>query len=65
MKNAVSQNNTISVYNLQGQLVYNTNVEANNGFFNKTLDLSALQNGMYMVQFTSGKNSISKKLILN
>lgn len=65
MKNAVSQNNTISVYNLQGQLVYNTNVDTNNGFFNKTLDLSALQNGMYMVQFTSGKNNISKKLILN
>jgi hypothetical protein len=65
LKNTDSQDNNISVYNLQGQLVHNTKVEVNNGFFNKTLDLSVLQNGMYLVQFTSGKNSISKKLILN
>ena len=65
LKNTVSQENNISVYNLQGQLVHTSKVNSNNGFFNKTLDLSALSSGMYVVQFTSGKNSISKKLILN
>ena len=65
LKNVVSQENTISVYNLQGQLVHTSKVDSNNGFFNKTLDLSALQNGMYVVRFNSGNNSISKKLILN
>ena len=65
LKKTVSQENNISVYNIQGQLVHTSKVETNNGFFNKTLDLSALSSGMYVVQFTSGKNSISKKLILN
>src|SRR5690606_33660923 len=65
LKNTLSQENNISVYNIQGQLVYNEKVDANNGFFNKTLDLSALSSGMYIVQFKAGNNSISKKLILN
>ncbi|MDN3725093.1 T9SS type A sorting domain-containing protein [Aequorivita sp. SDUM287046] len=65
LKNATAQENLISVYNIQGQLVHTSKVEANNGFFSKTLDLSALQNGMYIVQFKAGNNSISKKLILN
>lgn len=65
LKNSVSQENSISIYNIQGQLVHTSKVDSNNGFFNKTLDLSALQSGMYVVQFTSGKNNISKKLILN
>lgn len=65
LKNSVSQENNISVYNIQGQLVHTSKIEANNGFFNKTLDLSTLQNGMYIVQFKAGNSSISKKLILN
>jgi hypothetical protein len=65
LKNTLSQENNISVYNIQGQLVHTSKVDSNNGFFNKTLDLSALSSGMYIVQFKSGNNSISKKLILN
>lgn len=65
LKNTVSQENNISVYNIQGQLVHTSKVDSNNGFFNKTLNLSALSSGMYIVQFKSGNNSISKKLILN
>ncbi len=65
LKNTISQENTISVYTIQGQLVHTSKVESNNGFFNKTLDLSSLQSGMYMVQFQAGNNRISKKLILN
>ena len=65
LKNSVSQENNISVYNMQGQLVNTSKIDSNNGFFHKTLDLSALQNGMYLVQFKAGNSSISKKLILN
>ncbi len=65
LKNTTSQENNISIYNIQGQLVHTSKVDANNGFFNKTLNLSALQSGMYLVNFTSGNNTISKKLILN
>lgn len=65
LKNSVSQENNISVYNIQGLLVHTSKVDSNNGFFNKTLDLSSLQSGMYIVQFKAGNNSISKKLILN
>ncbi len=65
LKNLVSQENNISIYNIQGQLVHTSRVDANNGFYNKTLDLSSLQSGMYLVQFKAGDKSISKKLILN
>ncbi len=65
LKNTTSQESTISVYNIQGQLVYTTQVNATNGFYNKTLNLSNLQSGMYIVQFKAGDNSLSKKLILN
>ncbi len=65
MKNSASKENGISVYNIQGQLVHTSKIDSNNGFFTKTLDLSSLQNGMYIVQFKVGNNSISKKLILN
>lgn len=65
IKNSTSQNNTIAVYNIQGKQVFNTKFSSSAGFFNKTLNLSALQSGMYIVKVTSGNNSISKKLILN
>lgn len=64
LKNSNSQENSISIYNIQEQLVHTSNAESTNGFFNKTLNLSSLQGGMYIVQFKSGKNTISKKLIL-
>ncbi|MBT0606715.1 T9SS type A sorting domain-containing protein [Aequorivita echinoideorum] len=64
LKNSVSQNNSISVYNIQGQLVHTSKVDSNNGFYNKSLDLSALSSGMYLVRFSSGNQSITKKLIL-
>lgn len=65
LNNSNSENNAISIYNMQGQMVYSTRMETNNGFFNKALNLSSLQAGMYLVQFTAGQNTVSKKLILN
>ncbi len=49
-------NSTISVYSLTGELVYNSLV-----YTNEVIDLSELNEGMYVVQLTSnGKTSVTK-----
>lgn len=62
--NTASAKNTIEVFAINGAKVYSETMSSTSGFYNKTLDLSALQSGMYMVNVTSGKNTITKKLIL-
>ena len=64
-KNTAAATNTIRVYAVNGAQVYKTTTLNNNGFFNKQLDLSFLDSGMYILQFDSGDTTISKKLILN
>ena len=63
--NTVSAKNKIEVFAINGAKVYSETMSTTSGFYNKTLDLSSLQSGMYMVTFTAGKNSVTKKLILN
>ena len=55
----------IHIYDLNGRNVFATQVNQTQGFKSKTLDLSQLQGGVYLVKFTSGNSSITKKLILN
>lgn len=62
---ASSEENKIDIYDLNGRKVFYTNTSNTKGFYNKTLDLSSLQSGMYVLTFTSGSKTISKKLILN
>ena len=62
--NAVANLHTVSVHNMNGSIVYRTQLGNDNGFFNKTLDLSSLQSGMYVVTFTAGDASVSKKLVI-
>ncbi|MDO6760466.1 T9SS type A sorting domain-containing protein [Tamlana sp. 2_MG-2023] len=59
-----SSNNNLAVYATTGQKVFETTLNSNAGFYNKTLDLSSLNSGMYVIQFNSGTTSIAKKLIL-
>ena len=59
-----SNNNEVSIFSTAGQKVYQTNLNTNSGFYNKSLDLSSLASGIYVLQFTSGNNSVTKKLIL-
>ncbi|MEM7185282.1 MAG: T9SS type A sorting domain-containing protein [Bacteroidota bacterium] len=61
----VSQENQIDIYDLNGRKVFATPANSTNGFYNKTLDLSRLQSGVYVVTFTSGDQRVSKRLILN
>lgn len=57
-------NNQVAIYSVTGKKVYQTTLSNNTGFYNKTLDLSSLASGMYVLQFTSDNSSVSKKIIL-
>ncbi len=59
-----SEENSIEVYNMRGTQVFSTKANASNGFYNKTLNLSQLPAGVYVVSFISGSKSVSKKLII-
>lgn len=59
-----SEENSIEVYNMTGTQVFSTKANASNGFYNKTLNLSQLPVGVYVVSFISGGKSVSKKLII-
>ncbi|WP_299101498.1 T9SS type A sorting domain-containing protein [uncultured Winogradskyella sp.] len=64
--NALSSNkNNVSIFSMTGKKVFETNLNSNSGFYNTALDLSSLVNGVYVLQFTSGNHSVSRKLILN
>ncbi|MGJ8549930.1 T9SS type A sorting domain-containing protein [Winogradskyella wichelsiae] len=56
--------NTIKIYSSIGQKVYQTSLNTNSGVYNKSLDLSSLASGIYVLQFTSGNTSVTKKLVL-
>jgi len=59
-----SNNNYVSIFTVSGQKVYETNLNNNSGFYDKSLDLSSLSDGVYVLQFTSGNQNVTKKLIL-
>ncbi|GLB48873.1 T9SS type A sorting domain-containing protein [Neptunitalea lumnitzerae] len=61
----VSVDNTISVYTINGEKVFDKTINANEGFYNTTLDLSSLSGGVYLLKMQSGDFSGTKKLILN
>ena len=55
--------NLVNVYNALGQQVFSTEIESNINV--QTLNLSALQPGLYFVQVSDNINTSVKKLILN
>lgn len=61
--NVATNNGDIAIYDLTGRQVYHENLKSN-GFYNQTLDLSALSSGTYILKFNSGEYSTIKKLIL-
>ncbi len=54
----------MNIYDSNGRNVFTSNLSNNQGFYNKELDLNALQSGVYIVALTHGKSNITKKLIL-
>jgi len=57
-------NVNILVYNSIGELVYSEKMQNQKGMISKTVDLSALSNGMYFVQITNNQMLLSGKIIL-
>lgn len=60
----VAANSKVSVYALNGTLVYSKEMQSGAGFYNSTLNLSSLTDGMYLLRFESGNYAETKKLIL-
>ena len=61
---SVTENNVVKIYAMTGAEVLVTTVSNSNGFYNKSLDVSSLQSGVYMVAFQSGDAKVTKKLII-
>jgi hypothetical protein len=55
----------ITIYSTLGQKVHETQLNSESGFSKKSLDLSSLSSGIYVLQFTSGTFSTTKKIILD
>lgn len=60
--NGNAVNGQIQVMNNMGQIVYQSG-EINTGNFTELIDLSAFENGIYILQFSDGEHQITKKLI--
>jgi hypothetical protein len=56
--------NEVAIFSTTGQKVFQANLNQNSGFYNITLDLSSLNSGVYILQFTSGDYNTTKKIIL-
>jgi len=54
-----------TVSNLLGKIVFNETKSANKGLNNFKFDATNVSNGVYIYSITDGKNTISKKLIVN
>ena len=56
--------NKIEIYNLSGQKVLATSITNSLGFYNKEINLSSLNSGIYMLKFTSGNYQKTKKIVI-
>lgn len=56
--------NEITIYALNGAVVYRAGAESQSGFYTQTLDLSQLTAGVYILEFKSGNQASTKKIVL-
>lgn len=59
-----SQDVQLSLFNLQGQVLYNGSFYSGNGKMTKHLDFSGLSEGMYWLKITSDQGVVIKKLVI-
>lgn len=57
-------NNIVEIYNLAGQRVLKTIITNTQGFYNKEIDLSNLNSGVYMLKFNAGSYQKTKKIVI-
>ena len=55
----------VSISNIIGKQVFETEVEASNGSLSKELHVNYLSNGIYFVKINSGKKEHIKKIVIN
>jgi hypothetical protein len=53
----------ITIFDYVGRSIYHENLSISNGSINKTVDISSLKNGMYLVVLSDGSKIFSNKLI--
>jgi hypothetical protein len=54
----------LSVYNLTGQVIITDNVNSETGTFSKTYNTAGFPSGLYIVEISNAKGSISKSLLV-
>lgn len=64
VKNTSNASTKVSIFNLAGQKVYESNIQNQSGFYQKELNLNNLSTGNYVVVVESGSNKATKKLIV-
>ena len=55
----------VTISNIIGKQVFETEVEASNGYLSKELHVNYLSNGIYFVKINSGKKEHIKKIVIN
>ena len=55
----------VSVLNMVGQVVYERNVYEFTGELQQDIDLTNLQQGVYMIQLKNGDEVVNKKFVIN
>jgi len=58
------ENTSIEIYDMMGQLVNTMNVNANQGFNSRELDLTSMSNGVYFLKVTQNNNTLTKKFVV-
>ncbi|WP_313384130.1 T9SS type A sorting domain-containing protein [Chishuiella sp.] len=61
---ASSSNIAVAIYSINGQLVHQENYKPTGSFTNKSINLSRLSAGVYIVKLQSGDKTESKKVVL-
>ena len=59
-----TSNIRIALHNLLGEVVYAETSQMNAGFISKTIQLSGLSKGVYLVKISGDKGSVTRKLII-
>ncbi|MGB1307872.1 MAG: T9SS type A sorting domain-containing protein [Oceanihabitans sp.] len=54
----------ITLYDVRGRKVFTNTYDNNSALFNKTINLDAITTGLYLIQIESGKQKVTKKLVV-
>jgi hypothetical protein len=55
---------TLNIYSLTGQIVYTQDVNCINGSFSRDIDISSFAKGIYNLRILTSKESVNKKIIV-